>query len=125
MCEAPKGARTMNSRSRATTALIAVKLAHTAVWAFFVACIVAVPLTALGMHFRTAWFLIGLVMLECAILGLNRCRCPLTDLACRFTQDRADNFDIYLPLWLARHNKQIFGPLYAAVAVFAFLRWWF
>jgi hypothetical protein len=23
--------------------------------------------------------------------------------------DRADNFDIYLPVWLARHNKVIFG----------------
>jgi hypothetical protein len=36
----------------------------------------------------------------------------LTDLAGRYTEQRADNFDIYLPLWLARRNKLIFGALF-------------
>ena len=49
---------------------------------------------------------------ECAILAVNRFRCPLTDLAGRYTEQRADNFDIYLPLWLARRNKLIFGALF-------------
>lgn len=55
----------------------------------------------------------------------NRFRCPLTDVAARYTGDRHDNFDIYLPLWLARYNKEIFGPLFAiggAVALWARLR---
>ena len=38
---------------------------------------------------------------------------PLTAVAARYTDDRRANFDIYLPEWLARYNKQIFGPLYA------------
>ena len=42
----------------------------------------------------------------------NRGRCPLTGVAAKFTEDRADNFDIYLPIWLARHNKTIFGSLF-------------
>jgi hypothetical protein len=46
------------------------------------------------------------------VLAANRMRCPLTDLAARYTEERADNFDIYLPLWLARHNQRIFGTLY-------------
>ena len=29
-----------------------------------------------------------------------------------FTSQQADNFDIYLPLWLARYNKTIFGMLF-------------
>jgi hypothetical protein len=29
-------------------------------------------------------------------------RCPLTGIAARYTDDRRDNFDIYLPPWLAR-----------------------
>jgi hypothetical protein len=35
-------------------------------------------------------------------------------LAARFTDSNADNFDIYLPNWLARHNKAIFGVLFVA-----------
>jgi hypothetical protein len=46
-------------------------------------------------------------MIEVAVLVLNRMRCPLTGIAARFTEDRRANFDIYLPLWLARYNKQI------------------
>jgi hypothetical protein len=44
-------------------------------------------------------------------------------LAARHTDDRRANFDIYLPEWLARYNKQLFGPLYVAGMVFALLRW--
>jgi len=47
------------------------------------------------------------------VLWLNGWRCPLTDVAARYTDDRRANFDIYLPEWLARYNKQIFGPMYA------------
>jgi hypothetical protein len=54
--------------------------------------------------------LAGLVLVE--VLWLNGWRCPLTDMAARYTQDRRANFDLYLPEWLARHNKEIFGPLY-------------
>jgi len=43
---------------------------------------------------------------------LNRGRCPLTNWAGRFTDERGDNFDIFLPEWLARHNKEIFGTLF-------------
>ncbi len=45
-------------------------------------------------------------------------------LASRSTDDRRDNFDIYLPLWLARHNKVIFGTLFAAGLVFTAALWW-
>jgi hypothetical protein len=105
--------------------LVLVKLTHTLVWCFFVACIVGIPIAAVRLNFRAALFLIGLVTVECAVLGLNRGRCPLTDLAGRYTEQRADNFDIYLPLWLARYNKEIFGPLFAAVSLFVLFRWWF
>jgi hypothetical protein len=41
-------------------------------------------------------------------------RCPLTDVAARYTDRRTDNFDIYLPVWLARNNKRVFGGLWVA-----------
>jgi hypothetical protein len=43
--------------------------------------------------------------------------------AARYTDDRRDNFDIYLPLWIARYNKQIFGPLFVAGIVFTLALW--
>jgi hypothetical protein len=47
----------------------------------------------------------------------------LTDLAGRYTEERRDNFDIYLPLWLARRNKAIFGMLFIVGELFVLGRW--
>ena len=92
--------------------LRAVRAIHTVVWAFFASAIVLIPIAAARGSLRAAWVLVGVVALECGVLLVNRLRCPLTAVAARYTDERADNFDIYLPLWLARYNKQIFGTLY-------------
>ncbi len=106
-----------------STALVAVKVAHTVAWAFFAGCILAIPVVSwFGHHTAAAW-LTGIVFVEVAILLINRWRCPLTGLAARFTDERHDNFDIYLPLWLARHNKRIFGTLFCLGMVFAYAQW--
>ena len=103
--------------------LVGIKLLHTAVWLFFAGCVVAIPLAAAQQQFVWASVLTGLILLECAVLAVNQCRCPLTDLAARHTEARAANFDIYLPLWLARNNKAIFGTLFAASELFLLERW--
>lgn len=103
--------------------LVGVKLLHTAIWLFLVACIVGIPVAAARKEFQWAAILTGIVLAECLILALNRGRCPLTDVAGRYTEPNADNFDIYLPEWLARHNKTIFGTLFAAGSLYAFVRW--
>lgn len=43
--------------------------------------------------------------------------------AARYTGDRNDNFDIYLPLWLARYNKPIFGTLFVVGVAVALCAW--
>jgi hypothetical protein len=91
---------------------VAIKLLHTAVWALLAGCILALPITALFRRFDWGIILTVIILVECAVLALNMGRCPLTNLAVRFTDDRADNFDIYLPNWVARHNKAIFGTLF-------------
>ena len=98
--------------------LVGIKILHTAVWAFFAVCIVAIPIAGAARHFRAAAVLSGFVLIECLVLAFNRGRCPLTDIAARHTTERADNFDIYLPLWLARYNKQIFGTLFVSGELF-------
>lgn len=67
--------------------------------------------------------LILLVLTECLVLIFNQMRCPLTNIAALYTDDRRDNFDIYLPLWLARHNKTIFGSLFVVGLIYTFFQW--
>ncbi len=100
-----------------------IKVAHTIVWALFVACIGAIPLASWqGKHGAAALFA-SIVLGEVVVLALNRWSCPLTAVAARYTSDREANFDIYLPLWIARYNKEIFGPLYVAGVILALVRW--
>jgi hypothetical protein len=94
--------------------LTAVKLLHTLIWAFLAGSIVALPVVGVLRRFRWAAVLTALVLLECGVLAVNGGRCPLSDLAGRLTDDRTHNYDIYLPNWLAEHNKLIFGLLFAA-----------
>ncbi len=104
-------------------ALMLIKAAHTAIWALMAAAIVAIPILALRGRFRLAGWLTALIVAECIVLALNGGRCPLTDLAARFTTDWAANFDIYLPLWLAEHNKTIFGGLFVGGELVLLWRW--
>jgi len=99
------------------TALVLVKAAHTVAWAFFASCILLIPVASLAGRLGLAGILSVLVLLEGAVLLANGWRCPLTDVAARYTEDRRDNFDIYLPEWLARHNKRIFSALFLAAEV--------
>lgn len=106
-----------------SSALKTVKIVHTLAWAFFAGCIVAIPFATYAGNFFAAFVLIGIVLVEVAILVVNGWRCPLTDVAARYTDDRADNFDIYLPLLLARYNKLIFGWLFAGALAYTLLEW--
>ena len=113
----------MRAGSLDARSLVAVKIAHTIAWAFFAGCIVAIPIVSLtGHHVAAAW-LSAIVLAEVLVLVACGWRCPLTILAGRYTEERHDNFDIYLPLWLARHNKLIFGVLYVLGMAFAFAHW--
>jgi hypothetical protein len=103
--------------------LTGVKVIHTTVWALFAGCIVALPVAAWRGDFTLAAVLIVVVLVEVVVLAANGMHCPLTAVAARYTDDRRDNFDIYLPLWLARYNKVIFGWLFAAGVAFTLVRW--
>jgi hypothetical protein len=102
--------------------LTAIKLAHTIIWGFFVACIVAVWAFAWRGSLLAATMSIGIVLVEVIVLVMNHFHCPLTPIAARYTDDRRANFDIYLPEVLARRTKLIFGSLYAGGIVFTLAR---
>jgi hypothetical protein len=106
-----------------TTALTIIRTAHTIVWAFFVACIMAIPVASWFGAYQTSVWLAMTVFIEVLILVVNRLQCPLTTLAARYTVDRSANFDIYLPRWLAQYNKVIFGGFYVCGVAYAAIRW--
>ena len=113
----------MSDERASAGALFLIRSLHTLVWAVFAGSIVAIPVTTWMGNFRAALWLSLLVWVEVAILVANRMRCPLTGVAARYTEKRADNFDIFLPEWLARNNKTIFGALFAAGEVYLLGRW--
>lgn len=104
-------------------ALRTIKAIHTAIWAILAVCILAIPALGWAEMYRQVVWLTGIVLVEILVLVLNGWECPLTGVAARHTDDRRDNFDIYLPAWLARYNKAIFGSLFVAGQVIVVLRW--
>jgi hypothetical protein len=94
--------------------LFSIKVIHTLIWTFFVMAIgyilYAGIVDAIGWE---VWVAIGLVLIEGIVILLNEGKCPLTPIAARWTDAREDNFDIFLPLWLARYNKQIFTSIFS------------
>lgn len=50
--------------------------------------------------------IIGLVLLSFKL------SCPLTLVARKYSNSPKDNFDIFLPNWLARYNKVIIGNIF-------------
>jgi hypothetical protein len=104
---------------------VAIKTIHSVVWAFFAGCILAIPLFAWLDRLRIAATLIAVTFVEVLILWVNGWSCPLTGVAARYTSDRRDNFDIYLPEWLARHNKRIFGAIFIGGLLLTASLWYF
>jgi len=67
------------------------------------------------------WFSIGLIFVEGIVLLLCKGKCPLTLLGHRYTNNPCEGFDIFLPVWLAKYNKTIFGILFSVG--FALVLW--
>ncbi|HET9487231.1 MAG TPA: hypothetical protein VFO54_07345 [Chryseosolibacter sp.] len=91
------------------TNLTLIKILHTVVWLFF-NIVIFYLFYAVITDKIDGWVWIGLslFLLEGIVLLVFRNFCPLTLIARRYSDSTDDNFDIYLPNWLARHNKLIY-----------------
>lgn len=106
-----------------TRMLFRIKLIHTAFWALFASSIIAIPIfTALG-RFDIALWLTALVAVEVVTLLINGMHCPLTGIAARYADQRPVGFDIFLPPWLAKNNKLIFGTLLVLAEIHLLVSW--
>ena len=94
--------------------LFFIKVVHTLIWTFYVVTIAYVVYAGITDRIGVlVWVAIGLVFFEGLVLLFNGWHCPLTVVGRRYTDDSRDNFDIFLPEWLARNNKFIFTTIFA------------
>jgi hypothetical protein len=60
---------------------------------------------------RWVWICLSLILLEGLILLVFKNICPITTVARNYSRSARDNFDIFLPNWLARYNKEIYSTI--------------
>jgi hypothetical protein len=103
--------------------LFAVKLIHNLIWAFFVGVIFYILYCGISDQVTQAtWIGIALVFGEGAVLIIFKMFCPLTLIARRYSDSKKDNFDIFLPNWLAKHNKLLFTSIFLLAVVLVVIR---
>ena len=106
--------------------LFAIKLVHTVIWLFFVLVIFYILYSGITDQVSSFTYIaIGLVIVEGIVLLLFKMFCPLTVVARKYSTSKKDNFDIFLPNWLARYNKIIFTTIYLIGVLIVLIRIWF
>lgn len=104
--------------------LAAIRLAHPVARVFLAGCNVLLPLAPFAGRFERAFVLIGRIEIDKVVLAFDRWRCPLTAVAARCATDRQDNFDICLPLCLARcNNNEVSGSFFVVGATCTAFEW--
>lgn len=102
----------MNSHTK----LVGIKLLHTIIWLFF-NVVIFYLLFAVVTNRIDIWVWLGLAcfLLEGFVLLIFKYFCPLTLWARKYSTSTAANFDIYIPEWLAKHNKLIYSIILGVV----------
>ncbi|SIT83725.1 hypothetical protein SAMN05444128_1304 [Pontibacter indicus] len=92
--------------------LLLIKAVHTVVWVFYNVVIFYLLYAVLTNRIdKWVWICLGLIALEGLVLLVFNKMCPITVVARRYSDSNRDNFDIFLPNWLARHNKAIYTSI--------------
>ena len=105
------------------TKLMLIKAIHTLVWIFFNVVIFYMLYAVLADKIdKWLWICFGLVILEGLTLLLLKFFCPLTIIARRYSDSTRDNFDIYLPNWLARYTKLIYTSIVGVILLILIYR---
>jgi len=95
--------------------LIMIKLIHTTIWSVMAIAILYILYAGIFDKVNPlVWYSIGLIFFEGMVLLICKWKCPLTIIGYKYTDDRSIGFDIFLPTWLAKHNKTIFTVLFLA-----------
>jgi hypothetical protein len=103
--------------------LVLVKVIHTLIWLFYnVVIFYLLYAVSLGEINKWVWICLGLIALEGLVLVAFKNFCPLTLVARKYSSSVRDNFDIYIPNWIARHNKKIYTVIVLIAVVILIIR---
>lgn len=93
--------------------LLTIKIIHTVIWSFFVIVIFYVLYSGITNNINIyTWICVALVIGEGLTLLIFQMFCPLTIIARKYSDSEKENFDIFLPNWLAKNNKLIFTSIF-------------
>ena len=96
--------------------LIRIKIIHTIIWLFFNVVLFYMAYAVIVNKIdKFVWIGIALILLEGIVLLIFKKMCPLTIMARKYSGSTKDNFDIYLPNWLARKNKLIYTTFFLII----------
>ena len=100
------------------TKLTFIKTIHTTIWLFFnaVLCYLIYAVLANKMDVLV-WVAIGFIFIEGTVLAIFKGQCPLTIVARKYSDSQKENFDIYLPNWLAKYNKIIYTIIFIIIII--------
>lgn len=100
------------------TKLTMIKIIHTAIWIFFNFVIFYMLYAALENKLDIwLWIGYGFVFLEGLTLLTFKFHCPLNLLARKYSNSTRNNFDIYLPSWLAKYTKLIYTTIFTIIVI--------
>lgn len=98
------------------TKLTFIKVAHTLIWLLFNFVVFYMLYAAITNKLDLwLWIGYGIIFTEGIILIIFKSFCPVTLLARKYSDSTKDNFDIYLPNWLAKNNKLIYTLILTVV----------
>jgi len=106
--------------------LLLIKILHTVIWVFYnVVIFYLLYAVIVGKIDQWVWICLGLIALEGIILIIFNKICPVTLIARKYSDSTRDNFDIYLPNWLAKNNKLIYSIIVGIILLILLYRWLF
>lgn len=88
--------------------VFAIKLVHSMIFFLMVACLMYVFYCAVVRRYD--WLLLvalSAIVIEGIVLLINHGKCPFTDLAKKYGDQKGSVTDIYLPAWYARNTFKI------------------
>lgn len=93
-----------------------IKIIHTIIWVFFNVVLFYMAYAVIVNKIdKYVWIGIGLILLEGIVLLSFKKMCPLTIMARKYSESTKDNFDIYLPNWLAKYNRLIYTTFFILI----------
>jgi hypothetical protein len=98
--------------------LTIIKFIHTVIWVFFNLVLLYLFYAVFANKIdKWVWIGIGIILLEGIVLAIFKTICPITVIARKYSDSTTDNFDIFLPNWLAKYNKLIYTSFFIFILI--------